>query len=506
MLSGIRVSLLHSWRALEATFDRAFGARDNPLRHLGALGFYFFWVAAASGIYLYVFFDTSVVGAYRSVEALGHQPWLIGGVARSLHRYASDGFVAVMFLHLVKETLAAHYRGFRLFSWLTGVPLIWLIYVSGIGGYWLVWDRVAQFSVTATMEWLDWLPLFGEPLARNFLHAGSVSDRFFSLLVFIHIGVPLLLLLGMWVHIQRVSLADTAPPRRLGWGVAVALLALSLLKPALSAPPAHLDTEPARVALDWFYLFVHPLAYRTSAGPAWALVFGATLLLAAAPLLSRARPEPVAKVDPENCNGCGRCVADCPYAAVRLVPHSLKGKYRMQAQVDPDLCAACGICAGACPSSTPFRRMETLVSGIDMPLLPIGVLRGRLDSALSRLVSRPRVVIFGCECAADVYALAAPGVASFSLPCIGNLPPSFVEYALRNGADRVLVTGCREGDCAYRFGNQWIEQRFSGEREPHLRRHVARERVRIAWANAGDEQRLRAQLTELCEPGPRRLS
>jgi coenzyme F420-reducing hydrogenase delta subunit len=51
----------------------------------------------------------------------------------------------------------------------------------------------------------------------------------------------------------------------------------------------------------------------------------------------------------------------------------------------------------------------------------------------------------------------------------------------------MLITGCREGDCAYRFGNEWTEQRLAGEREPHLRLNVPRQRVQIAWANGGEE-------------------
>jgi coenzyme F420-reducing hydrogenase delta subunit len=94
-----------------------------------------------------------------------------------------------------------------------------------------------------------------------------------------------------------------------------------------------------------------------------------------------------------------------------------------------------------------------------------------------------------------VSSVAGAGVLALSLPCIGNLPPAFIEYALRRGrqganADGVLITGCREGDCAYRFGNKWTEQRLAGEREPHLRAHVPRNRVRIAWANSGEESKL----------------
>ncbi|HEX4984575.1 MAG TPA: hydrogenase iron-sulfur subunit [Burkholderiales bacterium] len=499
MDSIIRTRILKAVRAVEAVFDRAFGSRDNPLRHLGALGFYFFWVMAVSGVYLYAFYDTGVAEAYGSVARLTHDQWYLGGVMRSLHRYAADAFVAVVGLHLAKEAVNARYRGFRWFSWMSGVPTLWLALASGIGGYWLVWDQVAQFSATATAEWLDWLPLFGEPLARNFLTPAAVSDRFFSLLSFLHIGIPLLLLLAMWVHVQRVSLADVAPPRRLGWGTLAALAALSLARPAMSSAAANVATEPAQIAIDWFYLFMHPLLYQTSPAFVWTLAFGATFLLAAAPLLRGPKPAPVARVSPPDCNGCGRCVADCPYAAVRLIPHTLRGTYRMQASVDPALCASCGICAGACPSSTPFRTAGSLVSGIDMPRLSIDALRRQLNAGLTQLSGVARTVVVGCDCAADVGKVAGAGVVTLRLPCIGNLPPAFIEYALRRGrqgagADGVLISGCREGDCAYRFGNEWTRQRLAGEREPHLRAHVPNERVCVAWANGGEEARLADEL------------
>jgi len=50
-------------RIVERGFDRVFGARANPWHHLGALGFYLFWIVVATGSYLHVFFDTGVEGA-----------------------------------------------------------------------------------------------------------------------------------------------------------------------------------------------------------------------------------------------------------------------------------------------------------------------------------------------------------------------------------------------------------------------------------------------------------
>jgi NAD-dependent dihydropyrimidine dehydrogenase PreA subunit len=305
---------------VETTFDRWFGPSLNPWRHLGALGFFLFWIVAASGIYVYVLFDTSVSGAYRSVEYMTREQWYAAGLMRSLHRYASDAFVVVMLLHLAQEWIRGHAKGFRWFSWVTGVLLIWLAYASGIGGYWLVWDELAQFSLIATTEWLDWLPIFGDPLTRNFLAPESVGDRFFSLLIFLHIGIPLALLAGMWIHIQRISRPVTNPPRLLAWGTLATLVALSLAYPATSHAPADLARVPAALDLDWFYLFFHPLQYTTSVGTLWAVAAGATLLLLVLPWVPKRNRMPIAQVDLANCNGCGRCFDDCPYAAVIMEP------------------------------------------------------------------------------------------------------------------------------------------------------------------------------------------
>ena len=212
----------------------AFGAKLNPFYHLGALSLFFFWLVAASGIYIYIFFETSIDGAYRSVEYLTHTQWYLGGVARSLHRYASDAMVITVLLHVAREFALDRYRGVRWYAWITGVVLLWFLYASGITGYWLVWDRLAQYVAVVTTEWLDCLAIFSEPIARNFLNRGAIDDRFFSLMSFMHIGIPLFLLLGMWIHIQRISGAKTNPPRPIVTGTLLTLTTLSFAYPALS--------------------------------------------------------------------------------------------------------------------------------------------------------------------------------------------------------------------------------------------------------------------------------
>ena len=491
--SSLRGNAQTLFEYIENFLDASFGGADNPLRHLGALGLYFLWILVATGLYLYTVLDTSIDGVYNSIGYLSREQWYLGGILRSLHRYASDGFVVVMMLHLVREWAYGRYHGFRLYSWMTGVPLIWFAYISGIGGYWIVWDRLAQFSAIATTELLDWLPFFNEPTARNFLAPDSISDRFFTVLVFIHIGVPLMMILGLWAHVNRISRVDYLPSRRVMLATMFSFLALAAIRPVLSEAPANLAVVATDVPLDWFILFIHPLTDITSPGAVWALIFGATILLFALPFLPHPQAQPVARVDPANCNGCSRCHADCPYEAVIMAVHPDKPGHKI-AVVDADLCAACGICAGSCPSSTPFRSQEKLVTGIDMPQQPVDVVRQQLETRLARLGAqadgKAKLVVFGCDKGADVRALESADTAIISLLCTGMLPPSFIEYALRSGADGIVVTGCREGGCDFRLGMQWTQERLAHQREPHLRSLVPEDRLRVIFASRTERQQL----------------
>ena len=492
-----------AWCALEARLDGAFGAA-NPLRHLGALAFWLFWIVAVTGIYLYVFLDTSVAGAWRSVEAISAQPALLGRLVRGLHRYGSDAMLAATLAHLAREWLAGHAAGFRWFSWASGVPLLVLLYASGIGGFWLVWDAQAAFSIVATAEWLDWTNLMPEPFARNFTSRAQLVDRLFTLFIFLHIGIPLALLAGMWVHVQRVARPETQPPRALAAGSLAALAALSIAVPVQSAAPADLGRVARALALDWFWMLPHPLMYATSPGMLWALVAVALAVLFALPLLMRERKLPPAVVSPADCNGCGRCFVDCPYSAIELVPHALKAAAPRMAWVDPALCAGCGICAGACPSSTPFRSLAQFASGIDIPGREVVAMRAELEAALERAPGA--LVVYGCEGGVDVVPLAGDGVVAMKLLCAGMLPPSFVEFAVRRGAAGVLVAGCAGGACDFRLGLQWTEERLAGAREPHLRANVPRDRVRVSHAATpaalrADLAAFRAELVDTYQRG-----
>lgn len=494
-------------RPLRAAFDAseqalgfAFPPHWNPLLNLGALGFFFYWIVTASGIYLFVFFDTGVTQAFNSVEYMTREQWYAAGIMRSLHRYASDGLVVVMLAHIAREFSLDRCRGARWFSWATGIPVLLFIYVAGISGYWLVWDRLAQYVAIVSTEWLDHLPIFGQPIARNFLSPDTLDSRLFTLMIFLHIAVPLLALVCLWLHLQRLAKPRINPPMGLVIGAGVSLLALSLAHPAASQGEADLAQVPGVIGLDWFYLGAYPLLERLPGPVTWSASLALLVMMAAIPWLPPLKRQRPALVDLGNCNGCGRCKNDCPYNAITIQMRSDGKPFEGEAVVDPDLCVSCGICAGACPTSTPFRRMSELVPGIDLPDRPIAALRAEAEAEGARIKGPARIMVFGCVNAGIAASARAGNVGVVALNCTGQLPPSFIDYVISHHlADGVVIAGCTDNGCHNRFGGKWTAARLAGERDPYLRARVPRERVVTIWAGRRGSAELHSQVATLAQ-------
>jgi len=491
LLKSIQHGGKRLFQIAEGAANAVFGPENNPMYYLGGLTFFFLYILIATGIYLYAFYDTEVSGAYASVEYLTHEQWYLGGVLRSLHRYASDAMVITMMLHMLRRFFGDRYNGGRSFSWITGAPMLWLVFITGLLGYWLVWDQMAQFIAVRTFEWIDWLPIIAEPTARNFLTSATMTDTLFRLLAITHLGLPLFLLAAILLHTNRLHQPRVNPPLRLAMGALASLLILSIIHPALSHAPADLAIAPGQLHFDWFYLAPYPLIADWPKGLVWAFIGGGTVFVMLLPWLPPKRRDPVAEVDLATCSGCNLCVEDCPYEAIRLeLRTDGHPRFRDVAVVDADKCVSCGICTGSCPFSSPFRRSTPLKSAIEMPHSGMQQLRNDTDKALQRLSEERRMIIFGCHHSLDISALSHAQIATISLECIGMLPPSLIDYALRQGADGIFVTGCRMGDCFHRLGNLWMQQRLNDERKPSLRRQKTRERVRFFMAAEADQSTL----------------
>ena len=282
MLKFLQSTVRWFFMRAENVFNVAFGDKLNPFYHLGTITFFQFWLLIGSGVYLYIFAETGVHDAYNSVERITHNQWWAGGIMRSVHRYATDGAILTMILHLLRHFAYDRYRGFRWFSWVSGVALIWLVYISGINGFMLVWDKLAQFVVISIAEWFDVLPMFNGTVIRNFIYQENVNSRLFTLLAFVHLGAPLITGILAWVHVQRVPRAHIHPPRVIGISVAVMFLVLSLVKPIVSqGGEADMLVVPTNIQFDWFELPILALVYVVNPLHLWlgVIVFSGLMFL-----------------------------------------------------------------------------------------------------------------------------------------------------------------------------------------------------------------------------------
>jgi len=227
---------------------------------------------------------------------------------------------------------------------------------------------------------------------------------------------------------------------------------------------------------------VYPLVQLWSPGSVWVLLIGISTVLTLAPWAPPARKTTVAVVDLDNCNGCKRCADDCPFGAIEMVPRTDGTNYTHQPSVDEGLCISCGICVGACPTATPFRSRSALVPGIDLPNQTAADIRDDITRNAEAPSDAPRVMVFGCRDDRQTKILRSAGANVVTVRCMAHLQPSYLDFVLsRNHADGVMLLGCENGNCNYRFGPEWTEARVTRQRDPRLRKRTDTARIAMGW-------------------------
>ena len=72
-------------------------------------------------------------------------------------------------------------------------------------------------------------------------------------------------------------------------------------------------------------------------------------------------------------------------------------------------------------------------------------------------------------------------VSVIELTCSGMIQPVMLEEAFKQGAEGVFVMGCQIGDCHFREGNKWCQERLLGQRPPNIKKTVDKNKVRGYW-------------------------
>jgi coenzyme F420-reducing hydrogenase delta subunit/Pyruvate/2-oxoacid:ferredoxin oxidoreductase delta subunit len=481
---------LRALTAADAVCNRLYGWRYNPLYQSGTIVVALLVVLLVTGLWLILFYR---VGApYASVERITANLWY-GNWVRGTHRYASDVAVVAIVVHALRMFAQGRSWGPRTMAWVTGIVLLALVFVCGLTGYVMVWDVFGEVLAREGARMLDTLPVLSEPISRAFTGERPIPSVFFFLNLFAHVGIPLALLLVLWLHISRLARPTLMPARPLAWTLVATLVALSIALPVSMAAEANPFRTPRTAPVDFFYAFWLPLS-RAMPGSAALGTGGATFLaLIMVPLITRRRGESApakSMVDEAICTGCRQCSIDCPYEAITMLPRT-DGRADEVARVTPAVCVSCGICAGSC---APMGVGPPDRTGRDQ----LARVRALLEEPDRRA---GEIVVVCCERGAARFGptLRSDGAVLYPVDCAGSLHTSVIEFMIRRGTGGVLVLACPPRDCWNREGPRWLNERMYHDREAELQARVDRRRVQLAFANASEPGAARAALREFTQ-------
>ncbi|MEM2511010.1 MAG: hydrogenase iron-sulfur subunit [Candidatus Methanomethylicia archaeon] len=195
------------------------------------------------------------------------------------------------------------------------------------------------------------------------------------------------------------------------------------------------------------------------------------------------------EVDKDKCLKCGLCVQACDYKALKLISKEVL--------VNETACTGCGVCIAACP-----------VGAIKSPKKPTDEqIYLMLKAVFKEKKDYPLIIGFLCRwcgyAAADnagINKIPYPtNIRVVRVECSGRVSPKHVVWALKMGADGVLIIGCREQDCHYRTGRVKANRRIKSLKELLEKYEVNPGRVEITGVSASEGGKLAKIITDFVD-------
>lgn len=180
--------------------------------YMGGMILSLFMIQMITGSALLFYYKPTAETAYQSVaEIMVNVPF--GWLIRSVHHWASNLMIVLVFVHFFSTFLLKAYRRPRELNWLTGMVMLLLVQLLGYSGYTLPFDERSFFALNVGTDLPAALPVVGH-YVLTFLRGGETVgphtlNRFFAL----HVGVlPLALIVVLAVHIILVQFHGMSIP------------------------------------------------------------------------------------------------------------------------------------------------------------------------------------------------------------------------------------------------------------------------------------------------------
>jgi heterodisulfide reductase subunit A len=214
-------------------------------------------------------------------------------------------------------------------------------------------------------------------------------------------------------------------------------------------------------------------------------------------LLSRGviEKEPLtARLIPELCKGCMRCVKVCPFSAIEQIGKPGKDG---TVKIHEAACMGCGTCAAECN-----------FDAIEMPYFTKEQILVQIDAALADNPAG-KCLVFTCNwcsyAGADLAGIEKrqypPSARIIRTMCSARYEEDFVARAFEKDAGAVLITGCRltetGSDCHYNYANKFTWKRFQHWQRKFQRKGIDPERLQLRWISAAEGKEFAEKIAEM---------
>nr|YP_010837733.1 cytochrome b [Poecilimon cretensis]WGF19468.1 cytochrome b [Poecilimon cretensis] len=260
-------------------------------------------IQIATGLFLAMHYTAHIDLAFSSVAHICRDV-TYGWFLRTLHANGASFFFVCLYLHVGRGMYYGSYN--FLYTWMTGVIILFLVMGTAFMGYVLPWGQMSFWGATVITNLLSAVPYLGTDLVQwvwgGFAVDNATLTRFFTF----HFVLPFIVTAMVMIHLLFLHQTGSSNPLGLNSDVdkipfhpyfsykdifgfivmVTSLTFLTLLEPYLlgdpdNFTPANPLVTPVHIQPEWYFLFAYAIlrSIPNKLGGVIALVLSIAILL-----------------------------------------------------------------------------------------------------------------------------------------------------------------------------------------------------------------------------------
>jgi ubiquinol-cytochrome c reductase cytochrome b subunit len=166
----------------------------------GSLAFFFLSLQILTGLALSWYYIAQVDWAFYSVEFIMREV-LNGWILRYSHSNGASFFFFVTYLHIARALFYGSYQQPRMYVWLTGLVIYFLMILTAFLGYVLPWGQMSFWAATVITSLATVIPLLGDSFVMLIWGGFGIGQPTLSRFYSFHFVLPFVIFFLVAIHL-----------------------------------------------------------------------------------------------------------------------------------------------------------------------------------------------------------------------------------------------------------------------------------------------------------------